>query len=79
MIAQRKPTNKAVVRNDDATVQAAVTLLTRRNPTAISYRWICETCGMIHAGSAPAHCESCGKDVTLARESDLPREMTSRW
>jgi len=41
MIAQRKLTNKAVVKSDDAAVQAAVNLLTRR-PTIISYRWICE-------------------------------------
>lgn len=77
MIAQRKLTNKAVVKSDDAAVQAAVSLLTR--PTALSYRWICECCGMVHSGSAPAHCESCGKEVTLARESDLPREMGTRW
>ncbi|HLX57800.1 MAG TPA: hypothetical protein VKR83_12310 [Ktedonobacteraceae bacterium] len=78
MIAQRIPDNNAVVKSDDATVQAAVMLLMRR-PTTISYRWICETCGMIHAGSAPAHCESCGKEVTLAHETDLPREMGTRW
>ena len=78
MIAQRKPNNKAVVRSDEATVQAAVTFLSRR-PTVISYRWLCETCGMIHAGSAPARCESCGKEVTLAHENDLPREMGTRW
>ncbi|HVB75538.1 MAG TPA: hypothetical protein VNE38_18480 [Ktedonobacteraceae bacterium] len=78
MIAQRKPTNKDVVKSDDATVQAAVTLLTRR-PTAISYRWLCECCGMVHSGSAPAQCESCGKEVTLAHETVLPREMGTRW
>lgn len=78
MIAQRIPDNNAVVKSDDATVQAAVMLLMRR-PTTISYRWICENCGMIHAGSAPARCESCGKEVTLAHETDLPREMSTRW
>jgi rubrerythrin len=79
MIAQRKLTNKAVVKSDDAAVQAAVSLLTRR-PTTISYRWICECCGMIHTGPAPASCESCGgQEVTLAHEADLPREMGTRW
>ena len=78
MIAQRKLTNKAVVNSDDAAVQAAVSLLTRR-PTTIFYRWICECCGMVHTGSTPAQCESCGKEVTLARASDLPREMGTRW
>jgi len=78
VIAQRKLTNKAVVKSDDAAVQAAVTLLARR-PTTISYRWICECCGMVHTGSAPTRCDSCGKQVTLARETDLPREMGTRW
>lgn len=78
MIAQRKLTNRAVVKSDDAAVQAAVSLLTRRG-TIISYRWICECCGMVHTGSMPVQCESCGKEVTLARESDLPREMGTRW
>jgi rubrerythrin len=78
MIAQRKLTNKAVVKSDDAAVQAAVSLLARR-PTTISYRWICECCGMVHTGSAPVQCESCGKQVTLAHESELPREMGTRW
>lgn len=78
MIAQRKLTNKAVVKSDDATVQVAVGLLARR-PAIIAYRWICECCGMVHLGSAPARCESCGKQVTLAQESALPREMGTRW
>ena len=78
MIAQSKLTNKAVVKSDDAAVQAAVSLLTRR-PTIISYRWICECCGMVHTGYTPVRCESCGKEVTLAHESDLPREMGTRW
>ncbi len=78
MIAQRKPINNAVVKSDEATVQAAITLLTRR-PTTISYRWLCECCGMIHTGSAPAQCESCGQEVTLAHDGDLPREMGTHW
>ena len=72
MIAQRKLTNKAVVKSDDAAVQAAVSLLTRR-PTTISYRWICESCGMVHSGSAPARCESCGKEVPGSRIRPSPR------
>ncbi|GAC1566557.1 MAG: hypothetical protein NVS3B14_09880 [Ktedonobacteraceae bacterium] len=79
MIAQSKSTSRVVVISDDATVQEAVTLLTRHS-TAIAYRWICECCGMIHTGPAPAQCESCGKEeVTLAHENDLPREMTTHW
>jgi rubrerythrin len=80
MIAQRIDTNNAVVTSDDATertVQAAVTLLSKRPITP--YRWICETCGMIHRGSAPASCESCGKEVSPVYQPDFQREMGSRW
>ena len=78
MIAQRKNTNDAVDMSDDATVQAAVTFLKRR-PTLLSYRWICETCGMVHAGASPSTCDSCGGTVTLAHQDDICREMGSRW
>ena len=78
MIAQRKHTIDAVDMSDEATVQAAVTLLNRR-PALLSYRWICEICGMVHAGSAPSTCESCGGSVALAHQDDICREMGSRW
>ena len=78
MIAQRKNTSDVVDLSDDATVQAAITFLSRR-PTLLSYRWVCETCGMIHSGSAPSSCESCGGAVTLAHQGDICREMGSRW
>jgi rubrerythrin len=83
MIAQRKHTNEVVDMSDEATVQAAVTLLSRsstqRPPTLLSYRWFCEICGMVHAGSAPAICESCGGSLALAHQDDICREMGSRW
>lgn len=78
MIAQGKSTNDAVDLSDVATVQAAMELLSRR-PTLFSYRWVCEICGMIHAGSTPSSCESCGGPVSLAHPNDIPREMGSRW
>ncbi len=78
MIAQRKHTNDVVEMSDAAAVQAAVSMLTRR-PTLLSYRWVCETCGMIHAGSTPTICESCGGSLTVAHSDDVCREMGSRW
>ena len=77
MIAQRKHTNDVVEMSDEATVQAAVMFLNRR-PTLISYRWTCQTCGMIHTVSSPATCESCGGSLEIARQEDICREMGGR-
>lgn len=78
MIAQRIKTNNGVVTSDDATVQAAVKLLTQKQKVA-AYRWVCEVCGMIHTGAVPASCESCGADASsLVHLSHFRREMNSR-
>lgn len=78
MIAQRKLTNDVVELSDEATVQAAVSLLSRQ-PTLLSQRWLCETCGMIHTGSMPDSCDSCGGSVALAHKDAVCREMGSHW
>jgi rubrerythrin len=41
-------------------------------------RWDCEVCGMIHLGSAPETCESCGSTI-LAQHSDIHCEMNNHW
>lgn len=78
MIAQRKLANDVVELSDEATVQAAVSLLSRR-PTLLPQRWLCETCGMIHTGAMPDSCESCGGGVAPAYKDAVCREMGSRW
>ena len=78
MIAQRIPINNVVAPSDEATVQAAIAFFNKR-PTMLTYRWMCDTCGMIYTGSAPASCECCGKEVSLASMPDFPREMNSHW
>jgi rubrerythrin len=78
MIAQTARTNNGVVTDDEATVQAAVELLTsKKAPTA--QRWACEVCGMLHTGSRPTSCESCGATTSFTHEFYSPRTLNSRW
>ena len=60
MIAQKTTTSNAVVKGNESTVQPAVQLLTPSRAVMV-YRWECEVCGMVHTGSMPASCDSCGK------------------
>ena len=75
MIAQRTKTNNAVVTSKDATVQPAVNLFPQ-NRAILPYRWECEICGMVHTGSMPTRCDSCGKEGSLVLQPDLHQEMT---
>ena len=75
MVAQRTIT-PAVVVNSESVVQEAVRLLATKRT---AQRWICEACGMIHTGTAPAACESCGKATALVQRAELHRELNSRW
>lgn len=77
MIAQNIIPNDVVMHSDDATVRAAVKLLTS-NQAAIVQRWACETCGMIHTGSLPTSCASCGA-ASLVHQPDFRRQINSRW
>jgi len=78
MIAQRAKTNNIVVTSDEATVQAAVKLLTPRRPIML-HHWECEVCGMVHSGSMPTKCDSCGKEGSLVQRSNVRTEICSRW
>jgi len=77
MIAQNIIPTDVVMSSDDATVRAAVRLLTSNQP-AMVYRWACETCGLVHTGPLPTSCDSCGS-ASLMHLSDFRREMNSRW
>jgi rubrerythrin len=74
MIAQKTKINNAVVTSNGATVQAAVKLLTQSKAVMI-YRWECEVCGMVHTGSMPTSCDSCGKEGSLVHQPDMHREI----
>jgi rubrerythrin len=76
MIAQKTKTNNAVVTGNDATVQTAIKLFPQ-NRAVILYRWECEVCGMVHTGTMPAACDSCGKEGSLVHQPDLHLEMTT--
>jgi len=76
VIAQRTKTNNAIATGYDATVQTAVNLFTQ-NRAIMLYRWECEICGMVHTGSMPTRCDSCGKEGSLVHQPDLHQEMTA--
>ena len=76
MVAQGTKTNNAVVTNDETTVQTAVTLLSQ-NRVVMLYRWECEVCGMVHTGTMPTKCDSCGKEGSLVHQPDLHQEMSA--
>jgi len=76
MIAQKTKTNNAVVTSNEATAQAAVKLLSQ-NRALMLYRWECEVCGMVHTGTLPTACDSCGKEASLVHQPDLHQEMSS--
>lgn len=77
MIAQKTKINNGVVTSDEASVQAAVKLLTRTRALMV-YRWECAVCGMVHTGPMPAACESCGKEGSLVHQPDTRMEVCSR-
>lgn len=59
-----------------AAVAEAMRLLSQPAP---EQRWVCEVCGMVHTGSAPAACDSCGASGSLTRQAAIHREIHSRW
>ena len=75
MIAQRTMTTANSTQNTSPAVQEALRLLAAKTPV---YRWVCEECGMIHSGTAPQACDSCGSSRSLARLHEFSMEMGSR-
>jgi rubrerythrin len=74
MIAQR--TGTPVVQNGQEAVQEAMRLLAAGTT---AQRWVCEICGMVHAGTVPIECDSCGATAALTQQAELHREMNSHW
>ena len=75
MIAQKSLSTYAIA-NHEAAVAEAMRLLSQ--PMLVR-RWVCEVCGMVHTGSAPNVCDSCGATHSLTQQADTHRELNSRW
>ncbi len=41
--------------------------------------WACEVCGMVHTGSIPTSCDSCGVTNAFSPRPDVRNEIGSRW
>lgn len=41
--------------------------------------WTCEVCGMIHTGSVPTSCDSCGVVNAFMPQQEMRNEIGSRW
>jgi len=76
MIAQRMMITYKKIHGNEAAVREAMLLLAAHPPIQ---QWVCEVCGMIHLGAAPAACDSCGVSSALVQHYDVCREMNSRW
>jgi CBS domain-containing protein len=44
----------------------------------IARRWVCPTCGAIHQGAMPDHCDSCGDSGRFEREMTPRTEVSTR-
>ncbi len=59
------------------TRQAVLALLEHRQPVCIP-RWSCDVCGMLHTGTIPLKCDSCGSEL-LSQQPEMHCEMNSHW
>lgn len=77
MIAQRITSHNPIEINQEGTLKAVLALLNHRQPVSVP-RWVCEGCGMIHMGTMPRECDSCGNE-TLIQQADIHCEMNNHW
>ena len=80
MFVHRTKTTTVTITSDGGAIQEATRVLEQhRLSKATMQRWVCEVCGMIHIGSAPETCDSCGKYASLVPQTDFRTEISSRW
>jgi len=76
MIAQRTITTTNVAHYTEAAIQEAMRLVSSRTTLQC---WACDVCGMLHRGTAPEHCDSCGATIAPAQHIEPCHEFNSRW
>ena len=75
MIAQRTLTTTNTILHEAAKV------LNQYHASRVSSasQWACENCGMLHHGSFPDSCDSCGVSDTFTKLQNERTEIGSRW
>jgi rubrerythrin len=76
MVAQRMMITDKKIHTKKAAVREAMLLLAARPSIQ---QWVCEVCGMVHLGTAPDACDSCGVSGALVQHHEICREMNSHW
>ncbi len=79
MIAHKRKTASVTARGSAAIQEAVRVLHQNRLINTSVRRWVCESCGMVHTGSAIRACDSCGKTTALVQQADHHLEMRSLW
>ncbi len=70
---------KTAVISHETVVEEATEILRQQQVKKIRVqRWVCEVCGMIHTGTPPSTCDSCGASHALVRQTDFKREIHRR-
>ena len=71
---------QTTVTYENREIREAIRLLERHAPVTCTVgRWVCETCGMTHAGREPEACESCGSSSAIVPQHELYPELGGRW
>ena len=79
MLTSRTETD-SVSHGETPVIQEAITVLNLYQAhRTIAQRWVCEVCGMIHTGTVPDACESCGSTTAIVQLQNLRSEINSRW
>ncbi len=78
-VQRTKATTLEAISDLAAVLEAMRVLEQHRSNKTNAQRWVCEVCGMIHTGSAPEACDSCGSNISLVQLSDFRTEINSHW
>jgi len=74
MVAQNTITSKTIVHNNNSVIDEAVRVASTGKKIG-PQRWVCEVCGMVHTGTRPVACDSCGASTAIVQKPDQHIEM----